>query len=88
METQKLITADLRTDAWRRFTQDLQAELQRLRESNDDPGKDAVATALLRGRIKTIKEILTLDAKASSLSEGAVPKSWDEVPVIPPGQGN
>jgi len=72
---------DCQTAVWRRLTQTLEAELQRLRESNDSFGKDEVQTALLRGQISAVKRILALDAKASSVSEGVAPRNWDDVPV-------
>lgn len=70
---QHLLTPDdFRSATWRRLTQALQKQLERLRELNDEPFRDAVATAGLRGEIKAVKQILALGLEPSA-SEGAQP---------------
>jgi hypothetical protein len=67
---------DLQTAAWRHLTQLLEERLEQLRQMNDDPFRDAVQTAGIRGEIKVVKEILAL-GNLPSASEGAQP----DIPV-------
>ena len=67
---QHLRLEDLRSETWGRLTKHLQHRLQELRESNDSPSCDADKTALIRGQIKAIKEILDLAASVSSSPDG------------------
>jgi len=78
MDVSHLRIEDFRTPVWKRLTQTLHAELQRLRESNDVASKDEIQTALIRGQIKVLKEIIALDASASSAMSNAAPRTWDE----------
>ncbi len=78
---------DFRSESWKRLTKHLQERLQQLRESNDAPSFDAEKTALIRGQIKMVKEILDLQAQASSSSPDddlgnhvvVTPVDWQEV---------
>lgn len=72
---------DLRSDTWRRLTQHLQARLQELRESNDAPSCDAEKTALIRGQIKAVKEILDLAQSVSSSPDGDLGNHVTVTPV-------
>ena len=55
---------DFQTDAWKRFTKDLQARLEELRELNDQR-HDEVKTAEIRGKISEVKRILGLEPSPS-----------------------
>lgn len=80
MKISYLIQDDFHTPTWKRFTQTLQAELVRLRESNDASTKDQIETAVIRGRIAAIKEALALaPARAVSARDNAAPWSWEEL---------
>ena len=61
---------DFQTDAWKRFTKDLQDRLEELRELNDQR-HDEVKTAEIRGKISEVKRILDL---AASSSDEAAPE--------------
>lgn len=54
---------DFQTDAWARLRQHLEAELAKLRAANDNEQLDAVQTALLRGEIRRVKNLLALDKR-------------------------
>lgn len=79
--SQHLRAEDLRSDTWRRLTQHLQDRLQELRESNDSPSCDADKTALIRGQIKAVKEILDLAASVSSSPDGDLSNHVTVAPV-------
>lgn len=72
---------DFRTDTWKRLTQTLRIRLQELRESNDVPSLDADRTALIRGQIKAIKEILDLADSASLSPDGDLGNHVTVTPV-------
>lgn len=72
---------DLRSDTWRRLTQHLQDQLKELRESNDSPSHDTNKTALIRGQIKAIKEILDLTDSVSSSPDGDLGNHVTVTPV-------
>lgn len=57
METLFLRREDFSTATWKRLTQELSAELQRLREMND-ADMDPTRTASIRGQIKQVKNLL------------------------------
>ena len=79
--SQHLRLEDLRSDTWRRLTQHLQEQLQKLRESNDSPSCDPNKTALIRGQIKAIKEILDLATSVSSSPDGDLGNHVTVTPV-------
>lgn len=66
---QFLQQADFHTGTWRRLSQELAAELQRLRELNDQD-HDPVKSAGIRGEIRRVKRILALadEARATAAS--------------------
>jgi hypothetical protein len=57
---------DFHTAAWKRLAQRLEVRLQSLREDNDKPSNDELKTALIRGQIKAVKEILALPQESAS----------------------
>lgn len=79
--SQHLRLEDLRSETWRRLTTHLQARLQELRESNDSPSCDADKTALIRGQIKAVKEILDLADSVSSSPDGDLSNHVTVTPV-------
>lgn len=79
--SQHLRAEDFRTETWKRLTKHLQERLQDLRESNDAPSFDAERTALIRGQIKAVKEILDLANLASSSPDGDLGNHVSVTPV-------
>lgn len=65
MVNEHLKRDDFQSRAWKRLTQVLQDELQRLRELNDQPSNGPDKTALIRGQIKVVKELLDLPQGSS-----------------------
>jgi hypothetical protein len=59
-----LLPHDFTTPTWRRLTQLLEARLQELREANDRPIA-IEKTALIRGQISAIKDLLDLQRSTS-----------------------
>lgn len=57
---------DFRSETWKRLTKALEAELERLRESNDVKSLDVVDTAVIRGQIEAVKNILALGEQPSA----------------------
>ncbi len=62
---------DFTSAVWRKVESRLAAKLDALRVHNDTTTHDATQTALIRGRIITVKEILGWAAEAAPL-EGAL----------------
>lgn len=60
-----MYATDFRSEVWSRFEAHLRAELEKHRVSND-ADLTAEKTALLRGRIRQIKEILALPTDTAS----------------------
>lgn len=54
----RLLLTDFQSATWKRLTQELEEELQRLRELNDVESQDERKTAFLRGQIKQLKKLL------------------------------
>lgn len=82
MVTSHLKREDFQSKTWKRLTQTLQEELQRLRELNDAPSLSPDKTALVRGQIKVVKELLDLpntDGSSGDAGERA-PGSLDLSP--------
>lgn len=79
--SQHLRPEDFRTESWKRLTKHLQERLQELRESNDMPSLDAEKTALIRGQIKAVKEILDLANLVSSSPDGDLGNHVSVTPV-------
>ena len=79
--SQHLRIEDFRSETWRRLTKHLQNRLQDLRESNDIPSCDADKTALIRGQIKVVKEILDLADSVSSSPDGDLGNHVTVTPV-------
>ena len=52
---------------WKKLKGHMEARLALLRSKNDDPNKDGNATAMLRGRIKELKNLMALDNPAPSM---------------------
>ena len=81
MVNEHLKREDFQSRTWKRLTTVLQSELQRLRELNDQASLGPDKTALIRGQIKVVKELL--DLPQGSLGDE------DELAVshldIPPG---
>lgn len=69
MQTTFLRREDFATPTWKRLTQTLEAELQRLRELNDTEASPE-KTATTRGRIAGIKKILSLAEQARQQPDG------------------
>lgn len=67
-----LLPTDYQSLLWQRFTKTLKDELERLRELNDGTQNGPVETALIRGRILAVKEILALGLAPSAV-EGVQP---------------
>jgi hypothetical protein len=61
----ELTRDDFQTRTWKRLTTLLQERLQELRELNDQASLSADKTALIRGQIKVIKELLDLPQGSS-----------------------
>ncbi|RTL37156.1 MAG: hypothetical protein EKK53_21540 [Burkholderiales bacterium] len=57
---------DFRSETWKRLTNALEAELERLRESNDAQSLGVTDTAVIRGQIKAVKNILALGQQPSA----------------------
>jgi hypothetical protein len=55
-----LTKADLSSPTWLKLVKHMEACQQRLRAKNDSPALDALATAGLRGELKTFKNLLAL----------------------------
>jgi hypothetical protein len=53
-------TLDKDSPTWAFISQWAMSELDKLRASNDNPGKDEVSTGVLRGEIKCLKKLLSL----------------------------
>lgn len=51
---------DLRSPVWRKLRDHYETKLAKLRQQNDSPDIDPVATATLRGRIAEVKHSLAL----------------------------
>jgi hypothetical protein len=51
---------DLASPTWRKIKAHMEAKQAELRAKNDDPAKDAIATALLRGELRGIRNLLAL----------------------------
>lgn len=49
------------SETWRYVQEYAQAELAKLREKNDSDKLDPTQTAVIRGQIKALKKLLTLD---------------------------
>ncbi len=56
---------ELRTAVWRNFKREMEGRLAELRRMNDNAALDPEQTALIRGQIKEVKRILSLDASES-----------------------
>lgn len=65
---------DFQTEAWRRFTQQLEEQLASLRAKNDAKGLSNTDTEFLRGRIFEVKRILSL---AKSDRKGDDPSGFE-----------
>lgn len=70
----ELLPEDFQTRTWRRLTQAVSREIDRLRESNDSPIHNGKKTAEIRGRISALKTIRDL-APANS-RDSAAPHNW------------
>lgn len=64
---------DFNTDVWERLEAHLNARLEAMR-SRLETDMDAIGTAVTRGRIREIKELLALPNKAA-LAKGTAPLS-------------
>lgn len=51
---------DTESSTWRVVDAWLDTEIAKARESNDDPKRDAIETAALRGRIQALKRLKAL----------------------------
>ncbi len=58
-----LDSRDFQGETWDRLRQHLETELAKLRAANDNETLDAVQTALLRGEIRRVKNLLALPAR-------------------------
>lgn len=56
----QLQRSDLKSSVWKRFEKGLAERLQELRESNDSIANDEIKTALIRGQIRMVHELLAL----------------------------
>jgi hypothetical protein len=65
---------DFQTEAWRRFTQELEEQLASLRAKNDVKTLNESETSFLRGRIFEVKRILSL---AKSDRKGDDPSGFE-----------
>lgn len=78
---------DFASPTWKRLTQELEHELERLRELNDQDQHDAVKTASIRGQIKQLKKLIARADEARAQSDGP-----EEAPLIAgwpaPGDAN
>lgn len=57
---------DFQTAAWKRLAQRLEVQLHSLREKNDRVANSEIDTAVIRGQIKAVKEILALPQESAS----------------------
>lgn len=57
---------DFQSKTWKRLTEHLESRLEVLRESNDAPSFGPEKTALIRGQISMVKEILALSQDSAS----------------------
>lgn len=73
----KLTKEESRSQTWVRIEELLTAELARLRGLNDDTQKDEIKTAVIRGRIKQLKEVLAM-GKETPPQEAAPPVDFEE----------
>lgn len=55
---------EIASHLWKKIKTHLEQRLALLRAKNDDPNKDAIATARLRGEIKATKNLMALDNPA------------------------
>lgn len=76
----ELLPDDFQSRTWRRFTQAVSQEIDRLRESNDNLNHDAIKTAETRGRILALKTIRGL-APVVNPRDGAAPHNWADPEV-------
>jgi hypothetical protein len=61
-----LLPEDFQSKTWKRLTEMLEQRLEDLRESNDVPSYGPEKTALIRGQISMVKEILALGEPSAS----------------------
>ena len=80
MVNEHLKREDFQSRTWKRLTQTLQEELQRLRELNDQASNSADKTALIRGQIRAIKELLDLPQGSSSSEDELAVSHLDNPP--------
>ena len=52
---------EIASHLWKKIKAHLEQRLVLLRTKNDDPNKDAIATARLRGAIREVKNLAALD---------------------------
>ena len=57
---------DFRTQTWKRLSQHLEERIEDLRKLNDSPSYGVEQTALIRGGIRELKQILALAEEASA----------------------
>ena len=57
-------------EAWREIKAEMLARLDRHRESNDRPQNTEVQTAIVRGRIQELKDLLALEPRAPAPDAG------------------
>jgi len=76
----ELLVNDFQTGTWRRLTQAVSQEIDRLRELNDNVNHDAIKTAETRGRISALRTIRGLAPEANP-RDGAAPHNWADPEV-------
>lgn len=59
-----LTQGDKDSSTWRKLRKHFESERANLRERNDSPSLDAEKTAILRGRIAQLTDLLALDKPA------------------------
>lgn len=67
----KLDKNDTAQPLWAKLRTHYEAKLAQLRAQNDDPGKDPIKTAALRGRIAEVKALLALASPAPATEADA-----------------
>lgn len=60
---------EIASHLWKKIKAHLEQRLVLLRAKNDDPTKDAIATARLRGAIRETKNLIALENPAPSMEE-------------------